>query len=59
MKYFSNTIDNERFNIYSGVDGLVGNILQAQLTKYGRIFHTDPTTPEYMLSRSLSIMFEE
>jgi hypothetical protein len=34
-KYSSKTIDNERFNIYSGVDGSVGNILQAQLTMSG------------------------
>jgi hypothetical protein len=26
------TIDNERFNIYSGMDGSVGNILQTQFT---------------------------
>jgi hypothetical protein len=31
-KYFSNTIDNQRFNIYSGMDCSVGNILQTQLT---------------------------
>jgi hypothetical protein len=75
MKYTSNTIDNERFNIYYGVDGSVGNILQTQLTMNGstyilgwepfivnyvsRIFPTDPFIPEYILNCSLSIVFEE
>jgi CDP-diacylglycerol pyrophosphatase len=31
-KYFSDTIDNEWFKIYSGIDGSLGNILQTQLT---------------------------
>jgi hypothetical protein len=37
-KYSSNTIDNEQFNIYSGVDGSVGNILQTQLTMSGSTY---------------------
>jgi hypothetical protein len=37
-KYSSNTIDNERFKIYSGVDGSVGNILQTQLTMTGSTY---------------------
>jgi hypothetical protein len=37
-KYSSNTIDNEWFNIYSRVDGSVGNILQTQLTMSGSIY---------------------
>jgi hypothetical protein len=37
-KYSSSTIDNEWFNIYSGMDGSVGNILQAQLTMSGSTY---------------------
>jgi hypothetical protein len=58
-KYYSNTIDKEWFNIYSGMNGSLGNILQTQLTINGstyilewmivncvwRIFPTDPSTP--------------
>jgi hypothetical protein len=32
------SINNEQFNIYSGMDGSVGNILQAQLTMSGSTY---------------------
>jgi hypothetical protein len=37
-KYSSNLIDKKWFYIYSGMDGSVGNILQAQLTMSGSTY---------------------
>jgi hypothetical protein len=41
-KYSSNTIDNEWFNIYSRVDGSVGNILQTQIVFEEYFLQTHP-----------------
>jgi hypothetical protein len=37
-QYSSNTTDNERFNIYSGMDGSVENILQAKFSMNGSTY---------------------